>query len=421
MVTGERTLKLGPLRQPVFRQWFFSQVLSASGNMTQAVALSWLVLKLTGSGVDLGLLTSCQFLPIFLMGPFAGSLVDRVGPRRVLIVTQVLLVILSGSLAILAATGAVRIWMLFLIAAATGCVGAPDNTARQVYVIDIVGTELVSGAVALNEVVINTSRVLGPATGGALLATLGISACCVLNAASFLPPLIVVLIHRTRHHEAVAGTGLASRAAGLRYAWRDPALRACLILAAASGMLFALNIPVPLLATRVFHLGSAGFGLMMAVFGIGALPGALLAAVIARKPTGREVGVLATATGLSVVGTASAPDSALAFAGMAVTGCLSIWFISRANTLVQLAAPPQMRGRVNAAWNMALPGCMPATGPLVGWIGGAVGPRESFGAAGVALILIAAAGWRGLRGYPGRGPCGRRGSPRHCGGHGPCG
>jgi MFS family permease len=387
---------LGSLREPVFRQWFFSQVLSSSGTMTQGVALSWLVLKLTGSGVDLGLMTSCMFLPLFVMGLFAGDLVDRVGPRRVLVVTQVLFVLLSVLLAVLVATGAVSIWVLFIIAAATGSVSAPDSAARQVYAIDLVGTELVGSAVALNEVVLNASRVLGPAVGGAVLATLGVPACCLLNAASFLPPLVVLLVHRTGHRAAATAPRHASRTGGLRYAWGDPAIRTCLVMAAASGMLFNLNVPVPLLATRVFHLGGAGFGLMMAIFGLGAIPGAVLAAFGASKPTGKAVGTLAVATGLSILGTASAPDRALAFAGMAVTGCLSIWFISRANTLVQLAADPAMRGRVNAAWNMALPGCEPATSPFVGWIGGSAGPREGFGIAGVALMLAAVAGWRGL-------------------------
>ena len=129
---------LGSLREPVFRQWFLSQILSSSGSMTQGVALSWLVLKLTGSGVDLGLMTSCTFLPLFVLGPFAGRLVDRIGPRRVLIATQILFTVLSLLVAVLAATGAARMWMLLAIAATTGLVGAHDSTARQVYVIELV-------------------------------------------------------------------------------------------------------------------------------------------------------------------------------------------------------------------------------------------------------------------------------------------
>ncbi len=387
---------LGSLREPLFRQWFLSQILSSSGSMTQGVALSWLVLKLTGSGVALGLMTTCTFLPLFVMGPLAGRLVDQIGPRRVLVATQILSMLLALLVALLAGTGMIRMWALFVIAAATGVVSAPDSTARQVYVIELVGTERVASAVALNEVVLNASRVLGPALGGLVLGTLGVAACCVFNALSFVPPLIVVLGHRPQSTAARPAPSGGSKVGGLRYALRNPTIRACLVLAATAGMLFNLGVPVPLLATGVFHLGGAGFGLMMATFGLGSIPGALLAASGPPRPKGRTIALLAGATGLSVLATAYAPDVVLAFVGMAGTGCFSIWFISLANTLVQLESDVGMRGRVNAVWNMALPGCEPATSPFVGWVAGAAGPRAGFGVAGLALILAAAVGWRGL-------------------------
>ena len=381
------------LREPVFRQWFFSQILSASGTMTQGVALSWLVLQLTGSGVDLGLMTSCTFLPLFVLGPYAGALVDRIGPRRVLIATQTLLPALSGLLALLVWTGVEQMWMLFALAALTGAVGAHDATARQVYVIDLVGVERVSNAVALNEVVVNGSRILGPAVGGVVLGFWGVAACCVVNALSFVPPLIVVLRHRVK---AVVHPPRSERVSGLRYAWGNPVIRACLLLAAASGMLFSLNVPVPLLATGVFHLDGTAFGLMMATFGVGSIPGVALAASGPSRPSGLRVAVLAGVTGVSIVATAYAPTVPLVFVGMAVTGCFSIWFISLANTLVQLESDADMRGRVNAAWNMALPGCSLGTSPFIGWVGGVAGPRLGFAVAGLTLLLMAAIGWRGL-------------------------
>lgn len=423
------------LRERAFRQWFASQVLSASGTMTQAVAQSWLVLKLTGSAVDLGLMGSFMFLPLLVGGPWAGSLVDRFDTRRLLVVTQSLFFVLAVLLAALVATGSERLWMLFLIAFATGTVAAPDSAGRQVYVFELVGTDRVASAIGLNEVVLNTSRVLGPATGGAFLATLGVSACCFFNAATYLPPLALLLAQRPRggkpgaapaagaqvlatEHDRPKAPGAADvsidgdvvatrwsrsgrarggRLAGLEYAWRHPAIRVSLLLAAASGMLFGL-LPLPLLATRVFGLGGGGYGLMMAVFGVGALPGALLAGSGRGSPSGRSVAALAIATGVAIVATAYAPDLVLLLAGLAVTGCLSIWFIARANTLVQLAADPAMRGRVMGAWSMALPGCSPLTGPFVGWVSGAAGPRTGFALAGFALICIAGAGWRALAG-----------------------
>ena len=286
--------------------------------------------------------------------------------------TQTLLLLLAALTATLIATGLITLWMLFVIAAVTGCVSAPDGTARQVYVVDLVGTERLASAVSLYEVVLNISRVVGPGVGGALLATVGVGACCALNAASYLQPLFVLLRHRPRQPAAAPAAPTARKAppgqlrAGLRYAWRNRPIRVSLFLAASSGLLFNLGVTLPLLATRVFHLGGGGYGLMMAVFGIGALPGALFASAGSGRPTGRSVGVLALATAAAVLGTAAAPALWLVMVGLAVTGCLSIWFIAQANTLVQLVADPSMRGRVMGLWTMALPGTEPATSPRAG-------------------------------------------------------
>lgn len=383
---------------PAFRQWFFAQLLSASGTMTQGVALSWLTLRLTGSGVDLGLLTTFTFLPMLVTGPWSGSLVDRVNRRRLLIVTQSLFMALSALLAVLTATGVVRVWMLFAFALASGIIGAPDTAARQVYAIDLVGTDRLTSAISLNEVVLNVSRVLGPAAGGALLATVGVSACCILNAASYVPPLLVLLAHPkgTTPPPRDPSVKRDHFLLGLRYAWRNPAIRTSLFMAAASGMLFNLNVPLPLLATRVFHLGGGGYGLMMSTFGVGGILGGLMAAAGHSLPTRRSVTALGAFTGASILATAFAPNLALEYAGLTMTGCLSIWFIARANALVQFESEPSMRGRVMGVWSMALPGCEPFTSPFVGWVGEAVGARESFAAAGVALVFITGANWRTL-------------------------
>jgi MFS family permease len=376
--------------------------------MTQAVATSWLLLRLTGNGVDLGLLTACTFLPSLLIGPYAGTLVDRVDRRKLLIITQALLLLFAAATAVVIGSGVVQAWMLFVISVLTGTVAAPDSTARQVYVIDLVGTERVASAVSLYEVILSVSRVAGPALGGTLLATVGAAACCAVNAASYAAPLIVLLLHKPAYAPAQPGDvtvrpgqTFADLRAGLRYARRHRPIIVCLFLAAAAGMLFSLSVSLPVLATRVFHLGGGGYGLMMAAFGLGALPGALLASAGPGQPTGRRVGGLALATAAAVLGTAIAPSTWVAFAGLAVAGCVSIWFIAAANTFVQLAADPGMRGRMMGLWTMALPGSEPVTGPSVGWVTQYVGPREGFGLAGLALAVVASVGWRALSRQPG--------------------
>ena len=389
------------LAAPQFRGWFFSQVLSASGTMTQTVATSWLLLRLTGSSIDLGLMSTATFLPVLLLSPHAGALVDRMDRRKLLIATQASLCVLSAAAAAIVAGGVVRAWMLFLIGVLTGVVAAPDNTARQVYVVDLVGTDRLASAVSLNEVVLNTSRIVGPAVGGALLATVGVSACFAVNAASYVIPLFVLLTHKPANR---AGSGTAvhrgkskvSLRDAARYAWRHGPIRVSLFLAAASGLLFNMGVSLPVLATRVFHLGGGGYGLMMAAFGVGALPGALLAASWSAHPTGRRVGWLALATGGCVLGTAFCPVLWLTFVGLAVVGCLSIWFIATANTLVQIESAPGMRGRVMGLWTMALPGMSPVNSPFAGWVTQDFGAREGFSLSGMALTLVTLVGWRAL-------------------------
>jgi MFS family permease len=394
---------LRSLESPAYRAWFLSQVFSASGTMTQSVAMSWFLLRLTGSSIDLGLMGTFTFLPVMLLSPHAGALVDRVNRRRLLIGTQAALGVIAAAAAAAIGSGAARAWMLFLIAALTGIVTAADGTARQVYVVDLVGADRVASAVGLYEIILNVSRVVGPALGGALLATVGVAACCAVNAASYGIPLLVLLRYKPAP-AATAARGTADRQAraavslrdGISYAWRHRPIRVCIGLAAASALLFSLGVSLPVLATRTFHVGGGGYGLMMAVFGIGALPGALLAASGRGSPTGRRVGWLALATAAAIGGTALAPAFWLALVGLAAVGCLSIWFIAAANTLVQLAAAPGMRGRMMGLWNMALPGTQVVNGPFAGWVTQDAGPREGFALSGMALAAVALTGWRAL-------------------------
>lgn len=386
----------GALALRDFRWWFGSQVLSASGGMTQAIALSWLILQLNSNAFYLAILTICAWTPLLPLGPWAGALVDRCDRRMLLMITQSLMFGLSALLAVLVSTGTARLWSVFVISLATGTVNAVDSPARQVFVRDLVGSTGVASAVSLYEVVINASRVLGPAVGGVLLSTVGTSWCFVVNALSYVPPFIVLLctrVERTAPGRAVREPGAIR--AGLAYVRGQPAIRACVLMAAAAGMLFSLGNVLPLLATTVWRLGGAGYGTLMAAFGVGALPGAGFAAATT-WPTGRRVRVLAVATALPVVLVAFAPDPVIAYLGMAIAGFTSIWFIAMANTLVQLDTAPAMRGRVMSVWTMAMPGMTPFTSLLAAGVTETLGPRAGFAASGVALLLTVAVGWRAL-------------------------
>lgn len=400
--------------------WFLSQITSSSGLMTQSVATAWLVLQMTGSAVQLGVLAAVSMLPSLLCGAWAGSLVDHWNRRRVLIFTQSALTAFSLLLCVLIQTHAVAYWSILVISAGSGLVFALDGPARQVYVLDLVGRRRLASAVSLYEVILNTSRVLGPGLGGVLLTFAGPGACVLANALSFLAPLAVLILQRPRGDEAqsaaadaaappatsqdpavvpAAGRQRGSARAGLRYAWSIPAIRSCLLIAAVSGILFNSTVLLPLLADRVFHLGGGGYGAMLAAFGLGALPGALLAAH-GGEPAGRQVALLAAFTGVCTTCTAYAPDAVALYLGMGMVGLSSIWMVARANTLVQLRARPEMRGRVMGAWTMALPGASPITSLAMGALADAAGARVAFAVAGLLMLGVTAGSWRSLGGRP---------------------
>lgn len=398
---------LAALRIPGFRRWFATQVLSASGGLTQAVAVAWLVLQQTGRDLDVALVSAAMLLPVLLGGAVAGTLSDRFDRQRLLLLTQTLFAGLSGLLFVLALSHRTGYPLLLVLSLLTGVVLAVDGPARQLYVLDLVGTAHLGSAVSLYEVVLNASRVLGPSAGGALLALTGPAWCFLANALTYLPPLVVLLrngrargtgrVAVTSRGGGAAGPGTRGIREGLRHALRTPAIRACVVLAAGSGVLFNSTVLLPVLATRTFHLGAGGVGAFIAAFGVGALPGALAAARGGGCPSGRLIFRLAVLTGLTMLLTVIAPDAGLAFASIVVTGFVSIWFIAAANTFVQLQTPPSLRGRVMGVWTMALPGMNPVTGVSAGLLADAAGGRVAYAAAAGVFLAGAASGWRALR------------------------
>ena len=375
---------------PPYRRWFLAQIFSASGAATQLIGMAWLVTETTGSGIALAGITFAVYLPVLVLGPFVGVLVDRVERRRLLLVTQIAFIVIGGVLAVAAATGHATLPFVYAVAGVTGLVNAVDAPARQVYVMDLLDQRLLPSAIGLYEVVMNGARVLGPAVAGILLGTAGIVPCFVFNAVSFVPALIALL--RNRAVPGRAETRGAERARlldGLRWAVRTPSVLAMLVLGSVSGMLFNLTVTLPLVTTEAFGMGGGAYGALTAVFGAGALIGAVRAALQPGRPVLRPTLLLAAATGLVVIATAFAPSVWLFGAGLALAGAAGIWFIARANTYVQLAAPPAIRGQAMSIWNMAIPGLNPFTGLLAGFVADAVHPRAGFGLSGVLYLLVA--------------------------------
>ncbi len=247
---GRRTF--GSISVRNFRLYFTGQVISVSGTWMQSVAQAYLILyPLHGTGVDVAIATSLQFLPLLLFGPFGGLIADRLDKRKVLYCTQAGAGALAFVLGLLVVTHTVQLWQVYVLAAGLGVVNLFDNPARQTFVFELVGNDLLPNAVSLNSVLINSARVIGPAIGGVLIVTLGVAACFMVNAASYAAVIVALAMMRASELHRRPGVARAKGQVreGLRYVWATPDLRVPLLAMAIVGV-FAFNFTVtlPLLA-----------------------------------------------------------------------------------------------------------------------------------------------------------------------------
>jgi MFS family permease len=360
----------------------------------QMTAQAWLVLTLSNSPSALGVIVALQTLPVLLLGPYGGVIADRVDKLRMMISLQSAMGVQALILGLLTVTGEVRLWHVGVLAALLGLNNAFENPARQSFMLEMVGRESLRTAVSLNSTMVNLARVIGPAIGGILIASVGIGVCFLLNAASFIV-VISTLVHLDRSAIApstpiVRGRGQLRE--GLRYVARSPELGIPLLMMALAGIFaFEFQVTLPVLAKEALHQGSEGFGLMTAAMGIGAVGGGLL--VAARGKTGLvPLTRAAAAFSVFLLLAAFAPNLPLALVALVLVGWGSVAFMATGNTTLQLAAAPEMRGRVMSLWFVAFQGSTPIGGPLLGWAMGWAGARVGLGAGGVACIVVTGMG-----------------------------
>jgi MFS family permease len=389
-----RRLRLRPgqmvssLRQRNYRLFFFGQLVSVAGTWMQSIAQSFLVLDLTHSGTQLGLTSAARFLPMFLFGPVGGVIADRMDRKRVLYLTQSLSGLLAAVFAVTVATHSIRLWIVYLLAVALGFVNVFDNPARQSFISEMVTAEDLPNAVTLNSVAMNMARVFGAALGGVIAAAIGLALCFACNALSFAAVLVSLAAMRTSElfpAERVTRQKKQVRE-GLRYVRSTPELLIPLVMIAVIGTLaWEFQVSLPLMASKVFHGGAAAYGVMASVMGGGAVVGGLISAARSRPRT-RALCLAAVGWGIAILAAAVAPSMALELAALVFVGYGSITFNSLAKTTLQLAAKPEMRGRVMALWGLAWLGSTPIGGPIVGWVGQAIGARWALVIGGVAAL-----------------------------------
>ena len=391
------------LRSRNFRLFFVGQIISQTGTWMQMVAIGLLVLALTDSGVAVGLVTAAQFLPILVFGAWGGVLADRRDRHRLLIVMNAIGAVVAAAFAVLVLTGTEALWSIYALTFAAGFVTALENPARRALVTDMVEDADVPNAVGLNSTMMTTSRVFGPAIGGALIAGPGIGWCFAVNAISYVPQVWLFLrMDRSKFRP----TTLVEKAkgqlrAGLRYVWSQPDLRLPLLLVTAVGtMAFNFSVILPLFATRDLDGSATTFTTMMSIMSLGSVLGALK---IARR-TEADTAFLARCTlalGVAMVALALAPFTGAAYIAVVPVGITSVMVISGSNAVVQLATDPAMRGRVLALLAVVFLGSTPIGGPITGWISEAFGARWALALGAITSLAAGALTLRALHGGKG--------------------
>jgi MFS family permease len=387
-----------------FRLYFVGQIVSTTGTWLNATATAWLVLELTDSGVALGINTALLFLPILLVGAYGGVLADRFDKRRILMWTQGLQAVISLALFSVVALDVVTLWMVYALSLLSGLILALDNPTRQSFYVEMVGEDDLTNAVSLNSAVFMFSRVLGPALAGLLIRFVNLASPFLVDALSYVAVIVALGLMRPEdlHPQQRTTRDRGHLMRGLRYVWSTPELRRpLLVLAVVCTFSFNWAVLVPLLAVQTFGGGPGTLGGLSAMTGIGSFVGAIFMANRAATPTMYRLALFTTASGIALILPALAPSLPWAYPLLFPMGLFLMVLLITANSMLQLAAKAQARGRVMALYSIVLLGSTPIGSPLTGWIGQHLGARWAFTLNGaVALvtgIVLLAARRRGDR------------------------
>ena len=381
------------LKIPNYRLYFTGQSISLVGTWMQMTAQAWLVLTLTHSATALGLVTALQTLPVLVLGPYGGVIADRSNKLKLMTILQAVMGVQALVLGLLTVFHAVNFWEICLLAMFLGVNNAFENSPRQSFIREMVGMDQLRNAITLNSVTVNAARAVGPGIGGILIATVGVGVCFLLNAASFVAVVASLLLMNRSQLRPSPPTPRAKGQLreGFRYARRTRDIIVPLAMMGLVGLLaYEFQVSLPVLAQRTFHGGSEVYGFITASMGVGAVVGGLFTA--ARGRTGiRAMVIASTGFGCAIMVCAYAPNLAVVYIAMLFADWASVSFISIGNSTIQLAARPEMRGRVISLWQVAFQGTTPIGGPLVGWIIAASDPRTGLAVGGIACFVAAVA------------------------------
>lgn len=404
---------LGALQHRNYRLYWTGQLISLVGTHMQRAAQTWLVLTLTSDPFALGLVVAAQWGPVLVFGLFGGIVADALAKRRTLIATQAISMALAFTLAVLAATGTAEVWHVLVMAGLLGFTSVVDLPTRQSFVFEMVGRDDVVSAVALYSAIVNSAKVLGPAIAGLTIGAFSVAFAFAFNGLSFLAVIAGLLAMRVSELQPAARTALprslgaivANLGEGLRYVVRTRhVLLALAIVALVSTAGMNFQVLIAPLARDVLGVGAEGFGFLMAASGLGSVTSALIVAVLGR-PRVANIVIAALALGVLEIGLSASRSFPLSMACMFTIGLSSVAISMNTNTLIQMAVPDQLRGRVMAVYVTVNAGTTPIGGLLFGAIAGLAGVAEAILVGGISVTVIAVVAlvvaWRwGLLGNP---------------------
>ena len=379
------------LRHRNFQLYFGGQFISLIGTWMQSVAQGWLVLKLTNSALMLGVVSFAGYLPVLLVALFAGVIVDHADRRRLIVTTQVLLMLSALVLAALTWAGVVRVEHVVVLAALNGLVTAFDMPARQTFVVEMVGREDLPNAIAINSMVFNGARVIGPAIAGVLIGAIGIAGCFLLNGLSYIAVIVCLLQMELAARELPRiGSSIFQRLReGFHYVRHHRAsFYLLLLIGISAGLGMQYSVLIPVFARDILHGSARAYGFLLAAQGVGALLGGVVLAS-SRTPRGLRqnliFGLLGSAAGMFMFGFSSTMWLSL-LSQMAI-GAGLLNYMATSNTMLQLFVSDELRGRVMSMYTLSFIGLAPLGSLEVGYIGERASPQIAVaGAAAVTLL-----------------------------------
>jgi MFS family permease len=383
------------LRNRNYRLYFFGQLVSNTGNWLTNVALTLLVLHLTGKGLAVGVLIGCQYGPILFLSPWAGSIADRFDKRRMLLLSQCGEMLQSVGLAALAFMPSPPLSGLYGLALAGGILLAFDNPLRRSFVSEMVPPSDIPNAVVLYSTIVNISRIFGPALAGLLVISMGFGWCFVLDAASYLAVILCLLLMRPAelYRTAPGNSNKGGVREGLRYIRSMPSLRISFIMLMAIGTLsYNFNVTLPLFVISALHSTEAMFTILYSVLSAGAVVSALIVAHRGYVRI-RHVVIGSTALGCSMILLASVPDVATAIPAVFIVGASSILYLTATTTIVQVESGHEMHGRLLSLQSVCTVGSSLFGGPFLGWLADTLGGRAPLFVGGVVAVAASVYGY----------------------------